>query len=165
MTLLPNAMNSMIALMFALGAVLAYASLRRIPEDTACTVHRFGRYARTLMPGLRFTLPFIDKIAHQVRLVGHQIDLAPQPLQHGQAARAAVYYQILDPERAGEALDEVDALVEREAQVRLAALTHAAAMPMDGITLDRLLRTELNRRFDPLGLRITRCQVQLAQAA
>ncbi len=158
-------MSMMIALMSALGAVLVIASLRRVPEDTVCTVHRFGRYARTLTPGLRFTLPFVDKIAHRVRLVGHQIDLPPQRLDDGHAARAAVYYQILDPERAGEALADVDALVGREAQARLAAIASDAVVPTDGAALDTRLRTELNRRFDALGLRITRCQVRLAQAA
>lgn len=155
-------MSMMIALMFAFGAVLVLTSLRRIPEDTVCTVHRFGRYARTLTPGLRFTLPFVDKIAHRVRLVGHQIELAPQPLDDGHAARAAVYYQILDPKLAGEALDEVDALVEREAQARLAEIAHDAVAPTEGAALDSQLRAELNRRFDSLGLRITRCQVQVA---
>lgn len=158
-------MSIMIALFFALGAVLALAGLRRIPEDTVCTVHRFGRYARTLTPGLRFTLPLVDKIAHRVRLVGHQIDLPPQALDDGHAARAAVYYQILDPQRAGEALDEVDALVQREAQARLAEITHDAQVPLVGAALDSQLRAELNRHFDSLGLRITRCQVRLAQAA
>ena len=60
----------LIIIMFALGAGLAIASLRRIPEDTVCTVHRFGRYVRTLTPGVRFTVPFVDRIAHRVRLVG-----------------------------------------------------------------------------------------------
>ena len=157
-------MNALYVVMVALGAGLVWASLRRVPEGTVCTVHRFGRYVRTLTPGLRFTLPFVDHIAHRVPLVGHQIDLAPQPLAPGQTARGAVYYQILEPERAGEALDEVDALVEREALTRLAAIAHDAVAPKEGAALDSQLKAELNQRFGTLGLRITRCQLELVAA-
>ena len=77
--------------------LLALAGLRYVPEDTALTVHRFGRYARTLSPGLRFTVPVLDRIAHRVRLVGHQVEI---PVRGESSARAAVYYQILEPQRA-----------------------------------------------------------------
>ena len=154
-------MNALFVMMVALGAGLVFASLRRIPEDTVCTVHRFGRYVRTLSPGFRFTLPFVDHIAHRVRLVGHQVELPLQPFAAGQAARGAVYYQILDPQRAGEALDEVDALVEREAQTRLAAIAHDAVARTECAALDSQLKAELNERFGTLGLRITRCQLHL----
>ena len=70
------------------------AGLRWVPEDTVLTVHRFGRYVRTLTPGLRFTLPLVDQVAHRVRLVGHQLEV---PLAGEDAARADVYYQIRSP--------------------------------------------------------------------
>ena len=149
-------MSFLIFAMFALGAGLAFASLRRVPEDTVCTVHRFGRYVRTLTPGVRFTLPFVDHIAHSVRLVGHQVEL-----RRADAACGALYYQILEPERAGGVLDDVDALVEREACRRLTALAIEApgeAAPALGLRL----KTDLNLQLASLGLRVTRCQLQHA---
>lgn len=145
-------------------AGLLLAGLRRIPEDTVCTVHRFGRYARTLTPGLRLTIPFVDHIAHRVRLVGHQIELSPQAIDADTAARGAVYYQILEPERAGDALDDVDALVEREARSSLVALSGDAAGG-EAATLSSRLKTDLNLRLAGFGLRVTRCQLQLSAAA
>ncbi len=156
-------MTVLIAVMCVLSAGLAYASLRRIPEDMVCTVHRFGHYVRTLTPGVRFTLPFVDHIAARVRLVGHQINLTPQSFGANTAARGAVYYQILDPERAGDALDDVDALVEREACQRLAAMA-ANDATTESNELSRQLESDLNQRLGSLGLRITRCQLQLSAA-
>lgn len=151
-------MTALLIVMFALGAGLAAASLRRVPEDTVCTVHRFGRYVRTLTPGLRFTLPVVDHIAHRVRLVGHQVELRGAAVAGG-----ALYFQIIEPERAGGALDEVDALVEREACRRLAAL--AVESPGEGdLSLGQRLKSDLNQQFGTLGLRITRCQLQTAAA-
>lgn len=146
------------------GAALALASLRRIPEDTVCTVHRRGRYLRTLTPGIRFTIPLLDKIAHRIRLVGHQIDLPSQPFAGRTAARGEVFYQILEPELARDALDDVDALVQREAGVRLAQIALHDSVPESGV-LSGQLKRDLNAQLGCLGLRITRCQVRLTAAA
>lgn len=156
-------MSLFLAAMMILGAGLAFASLRRIPEDTVCTVHRFGRYVRTLQPGLRLTVPFVDHIAHRVRLVGHRVELLPQALASGTAAGGEVYYQILEPERAGDALDDVDALVEREACVQLAALARDDA-DAESAALSQRLKSALNTRLGALGLRIIRCQLHLTTA-
>lgn len=149
-------MSILLAVTLSLGAGLVAASLRRVPADTVCTVHRFGRYVRTLTPGLRFTLPLVDQIAHRVRLVGHQIELRGPAVSGG-----AVYFQILEPERAGGALDEVDALVERAAQCRLEQFA-AEAPGCDGPQLGQRLKSELNQQLASLGLRVTRCQLQTA---
>lgn len=147
-----------IALLLCIG--LIFAGLRRVPEDVVCTVHRNGRYLRTLTQGFHFTWPFLDKIAHRVHLVGHQVELTPQTLHNATAAYGAVYYQILEPERTGGVLDEVDALVEREARQRLAILATDTALA-EGSALGARLKGELNQRLSRLGLRITRCQVSL----
>lgn len=153
-------------LLFILLLPLAALTLgvRRVPEGTACTVHRFGRYARTLTPGLRWTIPFVDHIAHRVRLMGHQVAV-PTPADDDAATSCgAVFYQILEPERAGGALDSVDALVEREAGEGLSAVL-ARDAANDAEALAAQLKVELNTRLATLGLRVTRCKLELPQAA
>lgn len=157
-------MTALLAVMCILGAGLAYASLRRVPEDMVCTVHRFGHYVRTLTPGVSFTMPFVDHIAARVRLVGHQVDLPSQTFGAHTAACGAVYYQILEPERAGDALDDVDALVTREACQRLAAMAANDDTVTESNALACQLKSDLNQRLGALGLRVTRCQLQLSAA-
>lgn len=139
-----------------LPLLLAFTGLRYVPEDTALTVHRFGRYTRTLTPGLRFTVPVLDRVAHRVRLVGHQVEV---PVHGEAAARAAVYYQILEPQRAGNALDDVDSLVAQRAREALSSL---AASDGDGSTeaIAARLKRELNDGLAALGLRVTRCNLR-----
>jgi hypothetical protein len=124
-------------------------------------VHRFGRYARTLSPGLRFTVPVLDRIAHRVRLVGHQVEV---PVRGEAAARAAVYYQILEPQRAGNALDHVDTLVEQHAIEALSSLAAADGQDSAELIASRLKR-ELNEGLAALGLRVTRCNLHPNAAA
>jgi regulator of protease activity HflC (stomatin/prohibitin superfamily) len=57
----------MIALI-ALGAVAAFVLLvvartvRIVPQARAGVVERFGRYQRTLSPGLALVVPFVDRL-------------------------------------------------------------------------------------------------------
>ncbi len=148
-------------LVLLLLPLLVLAGLRYVPEDTALTVHRFGRYARTLSPGLRFTVPVLDRIAHRVRLVGHQVEV---PVRGEAAARAAVYYQILEPQRAGNALDHVDTLVEQHAIEALSSLAAADGQDSAELIASRLKR-ELNEGLAALGLRVTRCNLHPNAAA
>ncbi len=141
--------------LFALGL----AGLRYVPEDTALTVHRFGRYARTLSPGLRFTVPLLDKVAQRVRLVGHQVAVpAPEPAP----LRADVYYQILEPQRSGDALDRIDLLVEGHARHVLSTLA-SGETSIDNRAAQ--LKRELNEGLAAFGLRVTRCNLHLDKAA
>ncbi len=141
--------------------VFLATGLRLVPEGTVCSVHRFGRFVRTLAPGLRWTMPFVDQIAHKVPMVGHQVHLPAQPLQAGGQAQAAVFFQILEPSRTGVALDSVDALVENRA---LACLAELADRAPANDALAGELKAELNRHLSDFGLLVTRCHLQLTAA-
>lgn len=134
---------------------LILVGLRYVPEDTAFTVRRFGRQLRVLSPGLRFTVPVFDRVTQRVRLIGHQVDV---PLDGGRATHAEVYYQILEPERAGAALERVDALVEQHANEALSLLSANALGDIE--VLAARLKLELNRNLSELGLRVTRCDLR-----
>ncbi|PKM16024.1 MAG: hypothetical protein CVV12_05510 [Gammaproteobacteria bacterium HGW-Gammaproteobacteria-2] len=138
-------------------ATVAVAGLRHVPQGQVFTVHRFGRYRRTLGPGLRWVLPGFDRIGHHVSLIGHHVAV-PMAL-NGPAASADLYYQILDPTRTGAVLDDVDALIQQQTHDALQAL-HGQNAPDKGmVALAESLKHEVNRRINALGLRVIRCAV------
>lgn len=136
--------------LFALLAVLVFlaSGLRWVPEGCAFTVRRFGRYVRTLPPGLGFVMPLIERVGQRVNLIGHAV-----PLNQA-AVRGAVYYQIIDPRQTGEALEAIDQYVQRTASETLSRLTvpHAGAP-----ALDQQVRQQLNEALAGRGLRVVRC--------
>jgi regulator of protease activity HflC (stomatin/prohibitin superfamily) len=134
----------------ALGRV---TGLHYVDDNSGVTVHRFGRYVRTLGPGWHWILPAVDRLGRPVRLIGHHVDVPAD------GAHADLYYQILDPARAGAALDRVDALVEAQARDAIAAMP---LRPEPGRSLSELLKTELNRRVAAHGLRVIRCSLHPA---
>lgn len=148
--------EALIALAFLL--LLAAASTRRVPEGQAWVVHRFGRYARTLRPGWNPLAPLVERVTQRVNLINHRVDL---PLRSGfdprtTAQRATIYYQILEPERSGAQLADIDNVVAAVAREQACALTQA------GRELDAAaerLKPLLNLQLGGMGLRVIRCQM------
>lgn len=51
---------TLVLLVVALAVL--FAGIKSVPQGEPWTVERFGRDVQTLMPGLRFIIPFIDRI-------------------------------------------------------------------------------------------------------
>ena len=148
-------MSFSVLALFAPLAVLALlaSGLRWVPEGCAFTVRRFGRYVRTLPPGLGFVLPLIERVGQRVNLIGHAV-----PLNQA-ALRGAVYYQIIDPRQTGEVLEAIDQYVQRTASETLTRLTLANT----GVqALDQEVRQQLNEALAGRGLRVVRCVLPAA---
>lgn len=137
-----------LSLFIAAAALLAAAGLRRVPEGSALTVHRFGRYRRTLGSGWRWLCPGLERAGALVELAGHHLHV-PSESARGEAE---LYYQILEPALAGEALDRVDEWVA--AQTREAIVQAGASAES--------FKQEINRRVGRLGLRVVRCALHSA---
>lgn len=145
----------LLASTLALLCVLVLAGIRRVPEGRAYTVHRFGRYARTLRPGWRFVVPMLEKVSAPVELINHRIELLLADLPEASGG-ASLYYQIVEPERSGGMLDEIDAFVRREARSELESLLASAGR--DAELVNQRFKQALNLRLSQLGLLVTRCQ-------
>ncbi|HRQ66682.1 MAG TPA: SPFH domain-containing protein [Xanthomonadaceae bacterium] len=158
-----------LALLLLLMGGAAFASVRRIPQGHVFTVHRFGRFRRTLSPGLHFLLPLFDRVVHRVNLIGHVIEFRRRVIACADMAplevEGALYYQILDPSRAGAALDSIDDLVVAETAEAMAGLAarHEAQEMLDSgrEALNSRLKAEANTRLKRHGVLVTRCQLNL----
>ena len=69
--------------MFVIGlgifaVILAFQSIKIVPQQNAWVIERFGKYNRSLEPGLSIVIPFMDRVAYRHRLTEFPIDIAPQ---------------------------------------------------------------------------------------
>jgi regulator of protease activity HflC (stomatin/prohibitin superfamily) len=132
-------------------------ALKRVPDGEAWTVHRLGRHVRTLRPGLRLVFPGLDRISRHVSLIGHHVAIPVREFAAVEAS-ADLYYQILDPVQAGNALESTDDALIREAGDAMHTL--AARMPAQtgwSTAAADALKQEINRRVARMGLRVIRC--------
>src|SRR3954462_11863707 len=74
-------MAGIVALVFILFALFVAAkTIRIIPQARAGVVERFGRYSRTLNPGLTIVVPFVDRVKPLLDLREQVVTFQPQPV-------------------------------------------------------------------------------------
>ena len=84
-----------------LAVITVIMAIKRVPQGFEYTVERFGRYRKTLQPGLSFILPYIDIISNKVNMKERVLDVPSQEVitRDNAVVRVdgVVFYQVLDP--------------------------------------------------------------------
>ena len=145
-------------LLFALcaAAILALASVRRVPEGQVHTFRRVGGQQRMVGSGTHFVLPLLERLARKTSLAGASV--AVDGLQHeGHRYRADVWFQVIDPALAGNVLDEVEEVL------RTATRGCFATVADTGLEGRSALKRALNGQLRERGLLVAR--VDLAAQA
>jgi regulator of protease activity HflC (stomatin/prohibitin superfamily) len=130
-------------------------------------VERFGRFTRTLQPGLNLILPFIDRVGAKMNMMEQVLDVPTQEVITKDNATVAVdgvaFFQVLDAARAAyEVKDLQNALLQL-------TMTNIRTV-MGSLDLDQLLshRDEINDRLLHVvdaaaaawGLKVTRIEIK-----
>ncbi len=73
--------GAIVAIVVLVFLVIAFArTVRIIPQARAGVVERFGRYNRTLTPGLAILVPFMDRLKPLIDLREQVVSFPPQPV-------------------------------------------------------------------------------------
>jgi regulator of protease activity HflC (stomatin/prohibitin superfamily) len=94
-----------LALILAVIAVLfVIQTFKIVPQQNAWVVERLGKYDRTLTPGLKFVIPFVERVAYKHSLKEVPLDVPSQVCITRDNTQLQVdgiiYFQVTDPMRA-----------------------------------------------------------------
>jgi len=87
-----------------IAAIFIFQTFKIVPQQNAWVVERLGKYDRTLTPGLKFVIPFVERVAYKHSLKEVPLDVPSQVCITKDNTQLQVdgiiYYQVTDPMRA-----------------------------------------------------------------
>ena len=90
--------------LLVIAAAFIYLTFKIVPQQHAWVVERLGKYDRTLTPGLKFLMPFIERVAYKHSLKEVPLDVPSQVCITKDNTQLQVdgiiYFQVTDPMRA-----------------------------------------------------------------
>ncbi len=156
-----------VILFVIVSVLLIFMGVKTVPQGAEYTVERFGRYMRTLTPGLHFIMPFVERVGARVNVRETVLDVHSQEVITKDnamvTADGVVFYQVLD---AAQSAYEVNDL---ERAILNLTMTNIRTV-MGSMDLDQLLsqRDEINHRLlsvvdaatNPWGVKVTRIEIK-----
>jgi regulator of protease activity HflC (stomatin/prohibitin superfamily) len=154
-----------VLLLFAL--LVAAKTVRIIPQARAGIVERLGRYQRTLEPGLRITVPFIDRLLPLLDLREQVVSFPPNAVITEDNVSVSIdtvlYFQITDPKSAtyevANPLQAIEQLTATTLRNVIGGLTLEQALTSRD-EINGQLRTVLDEATGKWGIRVGRVELK-----
>src|SRR5690606_37309022 len=157
----------LIPVLVILVFLVLFAGAKTVPQGHAYTVERFGRYTRTLTPGLNIIIPCIDRIGRRLNMMEQVLDVPTQEVITRDNATVSVdgvaFYQVLNAAQAAYQVADLQNAILNLTMTNIRTV-------MGSMDLDELLsnRDTINERLlhvvdeaaGPWGIKMTRVEIK-----
>lgn len=164
---IPGGFTIFVGAIVVLAIVVIRSGIKQVPQAQEWTVERFGKYTRTLLPGLNLIVPFIDKVGFKLSLRETVLDIPPQDvISYDNAtitADGVAFYQIVDPAKAAYEVRDLERALTNLSLTNLR--TVIGSMSLDDVLSkrdiinERLLRV-IDEASNPWGIKVNRVEIK-----
>ena len=143
-----------------------FKAVRIVPQSEKYVVERFGRLHTVLGPGINFTVPFLDRVAHKVSVLERQLPTAHQDAITTDnvllKVETSVFYRITEPEKTVYRIRDVDAAIATT--VAGIVRSEIGKMELDHVQSNRneltaQIREHVRAMVDEWGIEVTRAEI------
>jgi regulator of protease activity HflC (stomatin/prohibitin superfamily) len=152
-----------VVLMFS----FVYKTVRIVPQARARNIERFGRYRKTLEPGMNFIIPFVDRVKPLIDLREQVVAFKGQPVitEDNLVVHidTVLFFQVTDPRAADYEIVNYIQAIEQITATMLRSVIGNMDLEETLTSRDKIntmLRGVLDEASGKWGLRVTRVEIK-----
>lgn len=151
----------------ALILLLLISSIKIVPQAQEWMLEYFGRFSRTLQPGVHIIVPFIHQIGFKISMREQVLDIPPQAVITKDNAiltvDGVVFYRVFDSKKAAYMIDNLRFAITQLIMTNIR--TVLGEMELDSTlsnreTINSKLLSVVDLATDPWGIKVIRVEIK-----